>query len=485
MTARIRRDAVLRALPPGATSLVEAVIASAARAGASLYLVGGPVRDLLLDRAIRDVDLIVEPRSDARPRRGAAPGRGSLAARVARAAAGGDAKVVEYDRFGTVRIQGPDDSIDIATVRSEIYGSPGALPTVGPGSLEEDLLRRDFSINALAIPLSEAAGDQVEVIDLAGGVGDLEKRRLRILHARSFHDDPTRALRAARLAGRLGFSLSRETRNAMRDAQRDGAFGPVSGDRLRREIAKCFSDAVLGLDPAVALRLLSDWHVLPTLEPGLALPREAVVPIRRLGRMLAEPLWRTGRQRPWVSGLALWLAPLDAGLRRRALGRFSVRGDAGNRITDFADSFVRRLDALSGARGRGAIDTQLADIDEETLYALHASAAPTLRRRITRWAVEDRTRRLPVSGNDLLALGLSGSGVGEVLSRLRTAFLDGEVANREEAGALAQELVRQRRQRLKPAAAKAGAGGRSSAKKPKKKSKKPRKKASSRPRDIG
>jgi tRNA nucleotidyltransferase (CCA-adding enzyme) len=366
---------------------------------------------------------------------------------------------------------------------------------VGPGSLEQDLRRRDFSINALAIPLSEDAGDQVQIIDVADGVGDLEARRLRILHGRSFHDDPTRALRAARLAGRLGFSLSRETRNALRDAQRDGAFGPVSGDRLRREIAKCFSDAALGLDPAVALRLLSDWHVLPTLEPGLSLPREAVVPIRRLGRMLEEPLWRTGRQRPWVSGLALWLAPLDGGLRRRTLSRFSVRGDAGKRITAFADSLAGRLEVLSGTRGRGAIDALLAEIDEETLHALHASAAPTLRRRITRWAVEDRTRRLPVSGNDLLDLGLSGSGVGEVLSRLRSAFLDGEVANREEAIALAQELVRSRRQRPRRAAAKAGRGGRSARKsaagkrpgkqtRPKK-PKPPKKKGAAVPRDVG
>ncbi len=429
------RDDVLRELPPETLSLLEAVIASAERCGGSVYLVGGPVRDLLLEREIRDVDLIVE-----------LPGcEASAAATIARKAAVRDARVVEHGRFGTVRLENRDGAIDLASMRRERYERPGKLPVVEPGCLEEDLQRRDFSINALAMPLTGSASSQgAAPIDLVNGLQDLAARRLKVLHRRSFHDDPTRALRAARLAGRLGFSLARGSRSLLRDAVRDGVFGAVSGDRLRREIEKCFSEAALGLDVVTTLRLLDDWYVLPALEPGLALPREAVAPLRRLSRALHSPPWRSGRLRPWVAGLSLWLAPLSPALRARALRRFSVRGDVAERIAGFAKNRDQRLRALASLRGRGAVDAALAGIDEEELHALHAFAEPAVRRRIVRWAAEDRARRSPVTGEDLLALGLSGPAVGRALSRVRSAYLDGEVANREEAIALAEELVRQK-----------------------------------------
>jgi hypothetical protein len=237
-------------------------------------------------------------------------------------------------------------------------------------------------------------------------------------------------------------SLGRGARGALRDSLRDGAFGAVSGDRLRREIEKCFSDAALGLDPARALRLLMDWHVLPALEPGLALPAEALTPLRRLGRAVADPPWRAGRFRPWVSGLSLWLAPQPAALRRRTVRRFSVRGELSARIAGFRDVRDKKRAALERARGRGAVDVLLTGSDEEELLALYCSAPPAGQRRIARWAGEDRGRRAPVGGNDLVALGLEGPVVGQVLDRIRAALLDGEVANREEALALAQEWVR-------------------------------------------
>ena len=435
MTADLSLDDVLRSLPPEALGLVELVLSAAKECSARIYLVGGPVRDLLLDREILDVDLIVEM--------AASKGKGSPASRVARSLHAADVKIREHGRFGTVTLETADARLDLASVRRERYGRPGALPIVERGTLEEDLRRRDFSVNALAIELTTADRSRpIEVIDVAGGLGDLADRSLRVLHMRSFHDDPTRALRAARLAQRLGFSLSRSSRSALRDALRDGVFGAVSGDRLRREIQKCFTDASLGLNPATALRLLADWHVLAALEPGLELPREAVAPLRRLGRAIADPPWRGPRARPWLSGLALWLAPSPPALRKRTLERFSVRGDQARRIADFPKTAKRRLDALSKARGRGAVDAVLAGIDEDELNAVHSLASPALRRRILRWAAEDRGRRLPVGGDELVALGLSGASVGRVLSRIRAAYLDGEVANREEAVALAQELAR-------------------------------------------
>jgi tRNA nucleotidyltransferase (CCA-adding enzyme) len=425
----------MRALPRRDLPLVAAVLRAARGRGAAVYLVGGPVRDLLLERPLRDVDLLVVP-----------PEGGELAAgELARAAAPEGAQVTLHERFGTVTLSAGDAAIDLASARTERYPRPGALPEVQPGTLEEDLRRRDFSVNALALRLSgPARRGELELVDADDGLRDLEARRLRILHRRSFHDDPTRALRAARLAPRLGFALSRGSRSALRDALRDGAFGAVSGDRLRREIEKLFDDVQLGLDPSAALRRLAEWHVLPALEPGLDLPREAAAPLRRLGRAIASPPWSGPRWRAWAAGLSTWLAPLAPDLRRRTLRRFSVRGELERRVAGFPRLRDGTLAALSGARGRGAVDAVLGELDEERLFALYAWSPPAIRRRIVRWAAEDRTRRPPVTGADLVAAGLSGPSVGRALARIRAAYLDGGVANREEAIALARELERRR-----------------------------------------
>lgn len=426
-------EEILGRVDPAAAAIVREILKQADACDQAVFLVGGPVRDLLLDREIRDVDLVALRRGK----------RDAL--ELARASAGEAVEVVPHDRFGTVVIRQGDAVVDLATARRESYAHDGALPTVDEGTLEDDMLRRDFSVNALALPLSRAARSEYDgVVDYGDGLADLGRRRLRVLHRRSFHDDPTRVLRAVRLAPRLDFSLSRDSRTSLRDALRDGAFGRVSGDRLRREFVKLFDDATLGLDPSRALRLLSEWHVLAALEPGLTLEREAVAPLRRLGRMIANPPWRSARWRPWVAGLSLWLAPAPPNLRRRTLRRLSVRGETAKRIGAFTSSRDLWVRAVERARGRGGVDAVLRQLDEEELQALHATVAPALRRRIVRYANEDRARRLPVSGDDLVAVGLEGPAIGRALARIRTAYLDGGVRDRSEALALADELARRR-----------------------------------------
>lgn len=426
---RPTREEVLGSLPEAQRPLVEAVAAAAQEADARVHLVGGPVRDLLLGLPVRDVDLVVSGAIDAP----------ELAQRLD--LAGG--RAVAHDRFGTVRLEAAGAAIDLTTVRSETYAHPGALPSVAPGDLGADLVRRDYTVNALAIPLAPGpGGGRVEIVDPGGGLRDLEARRLRIFHGRSFHDDPTRALRAARLGTRLGFALSRDSRAALRDALRDGAFGRVTGERFRRELEKLFEDAVLGLDPASALRRLAEWHVLPALEPGLELPGAAVAPLRRLGRALREPPWPSRRLRPWAAGMCLWLAPLRAGLRARTLRRFAVRGETAERIAGFAKARDRWQRGLARARGRGAIDALLTGVDEERLLALFAASAASERRRISRYAGDDRARRPPIDGGDLVALGFAGPAVGQVLARVRSAWLDGAVRTRDDALALAREAGR-------------------------------------------
>ena len=182
-------DDVAGAIPAAMAALLERVVAKAQDRGVEIHLVGGPVRDLLLGRALDDVDLRVE--RDAQ----------GLAEAVCAGRGGAGLEAVAHDRFGTVRILSQEASLDLATLRHETYAAPGALPDVVPGSLEQDARRRDFAVNALHVPLdARARGRALPIVDLEGGLEDLAAKRLRILHPRSFHDDPTRAWRAARFA---------------------------------------------------------------------------------------------------------------------------------------------------------------------------------------------------------------------------------------------------------------------------------------------
>lgn len=431
MKLSFRFDEVLEAVPAAQASLLERIARTAAARGQRLHLVGGPVRDLLLARPLRDLDLLVE--EDAR----------ALGEAVVRAHPTLELRSESHARFGTLRIASPEAELDLARTRRERYERPGALPEVEPGSLAEDVARRDFSVNALVLPLDAGdPGRAQAVIDLVEGTADLAEGRLRVLHARSFHDDPTRAFRGARLAVRLGLKLDRSSRTALRDAQRDGAFGAVSGERFRRELALLFEEPRLGSDAGRILALLSETHVLAALEPGLALPRDRQAPLRRLSRSIAAPEWPAVRWRPWIAGLSIWLAPLPALSRRRTLERFAIRGEQAARILRFGAEGERTLRALARARGRGAVDALLLDLDEESLQAIFALADVATRRRILRWGAEDRRRRSPVVGTDLTELGIQGPDVGRGLARIRAAFLDGEIANREEALGLALELAR-------------------------------------------
>lgn len=434
-------DDVCAAIPEETAALLRRVCDCAA-GSQEVHLVGGPVRDLLLKRPLSDVDLRVES------------GALDLAKALCESKSGADLRYEAHDRFGTVRIESAAAAIDVATLRHETYATPGALPDVVTGTLEQDARRRDFSVNALHVPLDgRAPSTGLPIVDLEGGLADLERRSLRILHPQSFHDDPTRAFRAARFAARLSFRLERGSRAALRDALRDGAFGGVSGERFRRELQLVFAEASQGVPSGKVLRSLSDWHVLGALEPGLALPPDRALPLRRLSKSIAEPDWSAPRWKGWIAGLSIWLAPLPAAQRRRVLERFSIRGEQAKRIVAFGRNAERTLKALARARGRGAVDALLAPLPEENVQALYSLADVAVRRRILRWGAEDRRRRAPVSGGDLVEVGLQGEDIGLALARIRTAFLDGELLNREEALALAGEIARrsgQSRSRAKP-----------------------------------
>ena len=233
-------------LPAELVSFMRTAGEVASSQGQSLYLVGGVVRDLLLGQPNFDLDLVVE--GDAI----------DLAHQLAQAKQG---KLITHPRFNTAKLQWDKWSVDIATARSETYAKPGALPRVKPSSLSNDISRRDFTINTMAVCLNPSRYG--ELIDLYGGMDDLKHKIIRILHEKSFTDDATRILRGLRYEQRLDFQLEPVTLQLLK---RDiPMLDTISGDRIRHELELILKEEF----PEKVLRRAEELGVLTKLHPAL------------------------------------------------------------------------------------------------------------------------------------------------------------------------------------------------------------------------
>ena len=385
------------ALSAADAALLRRLGASAARAGAHLWLVGGSVRDALLGRPVVDLDLTSDT---------PAAELGTVLASEAGASVGA------RTRFGTLKLRVAGRTIDLATVRSETYAQPGALPTVQPGDMRSDLARRDISINAMAASL--APEDFGALLDTEGGLADLRSGFVRVLHARSFQDDATRLLRVVRYATRLRFRIEPRTRRwVRRDAP---CLDTVSAARVRREIERA-------LDEEDAARVLLAAHrlgVLAAVHPALGAPD------------VASALRRAVRRH--VRGNAL-LGVMLYGLTPDAARSVAKRLGFTRRQTRIAAG-VRRL-ATAGDVMRAAGDAS----NEAVEAAAVASADPLVRRALERHRRASGAGGL-LTGADLLDAGMvEGPKVGRLLRTLRVAVGEGRVRSRRGARAwLALEL---------------------------------------------
>ncbi len=211
-------------------------------------LVGGAVRDLLLGRPPRELDVVV-----------GADGA-SLAHELADVLG---ASVTVHARFGTALVEWEAGRVDIAERRAEYYPAPGALPQVRTGTIEEDLARRDFTVNAIAIVLAGAHCGEPYAAEHARE--DLAAGRLRVLHERSFLDDPTRLWRLARYHARLGFQPEQRTAELAASAVAGGATASVSRARLGAELRLALGEA----DAPAALQAIDELGLLAALHPRL------------------------------------------------------------------------------------------------------------------------------------------------------------------------------------------------------------------------
>ncbi|HEX6688541.1 MAG TPA: hypothetical protein VF085_07750 [Solirubrobacterales bacterium] len=331
--------------------------------GKPVYLVGGAVRDLLLGHGRADIDLVIEGDATA------------LAGRL-----GG--KVVEHERFATAKVHLGEHEVDIATARSETYPRPGALPEVEPtAGIAADLSRRDFTINAMAIPLRR----DPELIDPHRGQADLEAGLLRVLHSRSFEDDPTRALRAARYTARFGLELEPDTAELL--SQTD--LSTVSADRREAELLRLAgeTEAVRGFE------LLAEWGLIE-LDRSRA----------ELAGCVAERLGEF----PWAD-----VAPRDQTILAAVMGRW----EGAEKLV--AEHPARPSEAVGLARGAEPVQLVLA----------RALGAEWLDRYLNEW----RAVGLEIDGDDLISAGVpQGPQIGLGLAEALRRKLDGELSGHDQ-----------------------------------------------------
>jgi tRNA nucleotidyltransferase (CCA-adding enzyme) len=366
------------------------------------YLVGGGVRDLLRGADPHDLDIAVE--GDARS-----------AARAVADRMGSGAR--EYEQFGTATVETTDATYNFATTRQETYEEPGALPRVEQAPLEDDLRRRDFTINAMAVGLT---GDDLgHLYDPCGGVADMEAGVIRVLHDQSFLDDPTRLLRAVRYAARLGFELDSETERLAREAVAADALSTVSGARIRDELMDLLreTDAPTGVDRMRELEIHSALH--PELDPDPDLVAAAALGAVAIGADRGvSALAALVESAP--EKLDLWLADLNLPAEERDAASRAAR--VGPRIAMTLREREHSPSELRALLGREPLEALALAL------ALRAPSEPVLR-----WVTSVRGIGLEISGADLLAAGVpEGPAIGRALEETLRRKLDGLVSGRDE-----------------------------------------------------
>jgi tRNA nucleotidyltransferase (CCA-adding enzyme) len=406
--------------------------------GWQIYVVGGAVRDLLLaDSATLpasvDIDLVVDGWH-----------------RTADAAAGVElARLLQqsypatrlqvHGRFQTAAVLWHHDPhldslwIDIATARTEFYPYPAANPEVESSSIRQDLYRRDFTINAMAIRLTTPRTG--ELLDYFGGLHDLQMQQIRVLHANSFIEDPTRIFRAVRFAIRLGFQLEPQTEQYIRHAIASGIYDRVQAEmdktpalqtRLKRELKYILAAPYW----RSALRLLADLGALRCLHPQLVLTPALWWQLRLVDRWLRQFDPQQVLEH-WQVLLEVLIANLNPTERGKVAENLQLPDDSIDRLhhLDQIQSLVQT--ALSEANRPSQIVELLRQYELPTLTLLAVQSSRSVRKPIWQYLTCWATLKPPLDGNDLRALGyVPGRQFKSILDRLLTATLDGEVSDR-------------------------------------------------------
>jgi len=401
-------------LPVELVSFIQRAGKIAAGQGQRLYLVGGVVRDLLLGQTNLDLDLVVEGNAI------------ELAQQLANITQG---KITTHPRFNTAKLQWDKWSVDLTTARSETYAKPGALPSVQPNSIESDLFRRDFTINAMAIELSP--GHYGELINWHGGRDDLEHKLVRVLHEKSFTDDATRIWRGLRYEQRLNFQLEPTTLKLLK---RDiPMLDTISGDRIRYELECILKEE----RPEKVLRRAEELGVLPKLSPTLKGNGWLAEKFEQ-ARQLSSP-----NPPPIGLYLAILVYPLTNEENERLISSLRLPKSLAQILRDTISLKVKLPSLANPELAPSSIYRLLHGYSPPAITVNLLTCDSTVaRQHIQLFLNKLRYVKSAITGNDLQKMGIApGPRMKEILQRLHEARLDGKVTSKQEERKLVEGWV--------------------------------------------
>ncbi len=415
-------------VPADLFALIEAAGRTADAAGMHAYVVGGFVRDMLLGRPHVDLDVTVE----------------GDALRLAELFAAGYAgsRVVVHRRFGTATVHLADHrKVDFATCRREIYPHPASLPVVTPSSIKDDLFRRDFTINAMAVSIAHR--DFGTLIDPYGGVADVRKKLVRVLHANSFSDDPTRIVRGIRFETRFAFRIEPHTLRLARHAARHGALTQVAAHRLRDELILVLKEP----SPEACLRRIHHLAGFGFIDGHLQATPALFRRLRAAGRQIAwfyEVFPARRALDAWLVYLMALMSDMPLARLRRWCAHFGMRAGDTKRLLSVGVAqrgCVSRLCAHELVPSR--LHALLDPLSYETILYLRASCeVPFFQTRIADFLAQYNGVKIEITGDDLAALGVApGPAYQRILAELLAAKLDGKLHSRADELAMAKKLA--------------------------------------------
>jgi tRNA nucleotidyltransferase (CCA-adding enzyme) len=437
---------LLEAVSPSILKLLVWLSEQAAKHQVSIYIVGGFVRDLILQRSTADFDIVIE--GDAI----------KFAKSLSRSMGG---RLVIHSTFGTAvwnihsiheKFQtelGLDEPLnlnyfpkhlDFITAREETYPHPAMLPVVKPGNIHSDLLRRDFTINTLAIELSQ--GFCGELLDPFDGFNDIQNRSVRVLHDNSFVDDPTRQLRAVRFEQRFGFHIENHTLDLMRDAK--SYLGTITGIRIRHEM-----DLILKEDHfEKMLARAQKLEILSAIHPAFQWEKDLVKPFQNISFLNWDSDWG---EKPFFGRLgfktglkyAIWLALFTVQDQKALVQRLSIP----RAIASISNKTLELMEILPQLKSKSISEITF-QLDRFPLVVNLACSvlindgwvANTLDLYLNKW----RKINPHTNGHHLREMGLPSSNAYKtILQTLRAAWLNGQIHSNEEEQVLLKKLMKE------------------------------------------
>lgn len=419
----------LEKLPPELKKIIDLAAEVSRETAMPAYLVGGFLRDMILGVANFDIDITVE-------------GSGIVFAR--RLAKKLKSAIRIHERFGTATLTLDNClKVDIATTRKEKYPSCACLPVVTSGSLKEDLMRRDFTINAMAVSI--APGNEQKLIDPFGGKDDLAFGRIRILHDLSFKDDPTRILRAIRFEQRFDFKIEPKTLALLKEAIEAGLLNKAHAHRTRDDLILMLKER----DPLKQVRRLAGLGGLSFLSDKLKFSKSTQDLFKAVDKEICWFMKKYSARRQldtWLIYFTALLKPLSLAQLKLVTAKLGLRKGEEKRIISYCRDTHKLIPSLSKKGIRPAhIFSLLNPLSYEEIVLLRAAGSQNkyLKEYITDFFEIYNGMRLYVSGHDLHGLGiLPGPRYQKIFAQVLAAKLNGRVKTRRQELALIKKLIK-------------------------------------------